>query len=108
MKFSEYQKLSRKTALYDEFYSITYPALGLAGETGEVIDMIKKYIRHDYDILDEGPLQAIEKELGDVLWYIANLATDLGLDLDIVAEKNIQKLKDRWERKVIKGNGDER
>jgi NTP pyrophosphatase (non-canonical NTP hydrolase) len=91
------------TAIYPKAQSIIYPALGLAGEAGEVAEKIKKWIR-------DGNLDrdAIAKELGDVLWYIAAMATDLDLDLDRIADMNIQKLADREMRGKIRGSGDDR
>ena len=106
MIMDSYQRVARKTVIYPRKQMIIYPALGLAGEAGEVCEKVKKYLRQDYD-LDELK-EKIEDELGDVLWYIANLATDLGLSLDNVAAKNISKLHDRQRRNVIKGDGDDR
>ena len=107
----DYQKRARKTVIYPRNQKIVYPALGLAGEAGEVCEKVKKYLRGDsndeydaVDILKDG----IEKELGDVLWYIANLATDLGLSLDVIAAKNLDKLRDRKRRNVLHGDGDDR
>ncbi len=82
--------------------------MGLVGETGEVADKIKKVIRDDGGILSEEKRRDIEKELGDVLWYIANLAIELDLSLDEIALKNLDKLKDRWDRGVLHGSGDNR
>lgn len=99
-----YQSEARQFAIYPEEAEVVYPALGLAGEAGEVAEKVKKSIRGD------GQLDADEvaKELGDVLWYIANLASDIGISLDTIAEKNLEKLKSRKERQVIKGSGDNR
>jgi len=111
MDLYEYQLEALKTKIYPREYAIVYPALGLAGESGEVCEKIKKHLRGDYDISGtrDGRFEReVEKELGDVLWYIANLATDLGLNLDNIASKNIDKLRDRKQRNVIKGKGDER
>ena len=99
-----YQKEAREFALYPEEASVVYPALGLAGEAGEVAEKVKKTIRGDKD-LDK---DEVAKELGDVLWYIANLASDIGISLDTIAAKNIEKLRSRMERQVIKGSGDNR
>jgi NTP pyrophosphatase (non-canonical NTP hydrolase) len=107
MKMNEYQLEALKTKIYPREYAIVYPALGLAGESGEVCEKIKKHLRGDYDISGD-LINEVEKELGDVLWYIANLATDLGLNLDNIASKNIDKLRDRERRNVIKGDGDDR
>ncbi|NOZ82019.1 MAG: nucleoside triphosphate pyrophosphohydrolase family protein [Candidatus Micrarchaeota archaeon] len=106
MTFSEYQKESRKTAVYPR--GIIYPALGLGGEAGEVLEKIKKIIRDREGKVDAEVLEKISKELGDVLWYIAQLCTELGLDMEEVARKNLEKLFSRKERGVLKGEGDER
>lgn len=104
MEFNEYQELARTTAIYPKQYMTVYPALGLAGETGEVCEKIKKHIR-DNNVLDK---EDLTKELGDVLWYLSNLASDLDISLNDVAQKNYDKLKSRMERNVIHGSGDNR
>tara|TARA_R110002020_G_scaffold23960_4_gene79287 strand:- start:4082 stop:4405 length:324 start_codon:yes stop_codon:yes gene_type:complete len=107
MNMNEYQKKAKKTAIYPEEINVFYPAFGLAGEAGEICNKLKKVLRGD-----EIPMQKtkgdLEKELGDVLWYVANLASDLDLALDDVASKNIDKLQDRQDRNVLKGDGDDR
>lgn len=109
MTFEEYQKKSRKTAKYpDADKNFIYPTLGLAGETGEVAEKIKKIIRDDGGEVLSEKKKEIEKELGDVLWYLTQLATELGLSLDKIAEKNIEKLYSRLERNKIHGDGDNR
>lgn len=109
MNFKEYQKKSRVTAEYpDAGNNFIYPTLGLSGESGEVAEKIKKVIRDKGGVIDAETKESIEKELGDVLWYVSQLATELDLSLDQVAEKNIEKLYDRLERDKIKGNGDNR
>jgi len=109
MKFSEYQKKSRVTALYpDKDNNFIYPTLGLVGESGEIAEKIKKVIRDDGGVIDEEKKTEIGKELGDVLWYISQLATELGVDLDDVAQGNIDKLYSRLDRGVIGGSGDNR
>ncbi len=109
MDFNEYQKKSRKTAIYpDAGSNFIYPTLGLAGESGEVAEKIKKVIRDKGGKIDEETKEKIEKELGDVLWYVSQIVTELGLDLNKVAEKNIEKLSSRMERGKIGGSGDER
>jgi NTP pyrophosphatase (non-canonical NTP hydrolase) len=109
MTLEEYQKKSRKTAQYpDAGSNFVYPTLGLAGEAGEVAEKIKKIIRDDGgEILPEKKLE-IEKELGDVLWYVSQIATELGLELEQVAEKNIEKLYSRMDRGKLHGSGDNR
>ncbi len=109
MTFEEYQKQSRKTALYPNVgHDFIYPTLGLSGEAGEVADKIKKVLRDRDGKLDEETKADIEKELGDVLWYIAQLATELGISLERVAGENLKKLFSRLERGTIKGSGDNR
>ena len=109
MNFDEYQKESRKTALYNEKrFKVYYPVLGLVGETGEVAGKIKKIIRDDNGNISEAKRLELAKELGDVLWYISNLSSELDLSLNDVAESNIIKLKDRQNRNVLKGSGDNR
>lgn len=108
MELSEYQRLSRRTAEYPREHWLTYPALGLAGEAGEVADHAKKTIRDDDGIVSEDRRSAMAKELGDVLWYVAQLASELELDLDEVAAENLQKLFSRQRRGVLSGSGDNR
>jgi NTP pyrophosphatase (non-canonical NTP hydrolase) len=110
MKLSDYQQAATKTALYPRLpdYSWVYPALGLANEAGEVTGKLKKVMRDNDGVLDDARRQEISKELGDVLWYIAQLATELHIDLDQVAAANIAKLASRQERGVLGGNGDNR
>ncbi len=109
LTFSEYQKESRKTAVYPNAgNNFIYPTLGLAGEAGEVAEKIKKVIRDKNGIIDEETKEKIAKELGDVLWYVAQLCTELGLSMEKVARKNLEKLFSRKERGVLHGEGDER
>lgn len=109
MEFSEYQKQSRKTAIYPKTNpSFIYPAFGLAGETGEVLEKLKKLIRDKNGILDQETKEQLEKEIGDVLWYISNLCSELELDLNKVAEENLKKLFDRQQRDKLRGSGDHR
>jgi NTP pyrophosphatase (non-canonical NTP hydrolase) len=109
MELKEYQEKSRVTAKYpDAGNNYIYPTLGLSGEAGEVAEKIKKVIRDKGGEINDETRSEIKKELGDVLWYVSQLATELGLSLDDVAESNIQKLYDRMERGVLQGNGDNR
>jgi len=103
---NEYQKKAASTAIYSINQQINYPALGLAGEVGEVCNKLKKLIRDDItldDIRDD-----LKSELGDCLWYLAVLARDLELSLDEIAEQNLQKLADRKQRGTLQGSGDTR
>lgn len=104
--FAEYQKAALKTAVYPKKYAVSYPALGLAEEAGEVAGKIKKMMR-DGIPLDE-QREKIELEMGDVLWYLANLAHDCGISLEVVVEKNLEKLQDRQTRGQLHGEGDNR
>ena len=109
MDFSEYQEKSRKTALYPNVGdNYVYPTLGLAGEAGEVAEKIKKVIRDKSGVIDDETRGEIQKELGDALWYVSQIASELKISLDEVAEGNIQKLYDRMDRGVIQGSGDNR
>lgn len=109
MDFNEYQKKSRKTATYPNVgNNYIYPTIGLAGESGEVSEKIKKIIRDHEGKIDDKARKEIEKELGDVLWYVSQIASELGLSLDDVAGKNIEKLSSRLDRGVLKGSGDNR
>jgi len=109
MKFDDYQKESRKTALYpDAGKNFVFPVIGLAGETGEVSEKIKKVIRDKDGIMDGEAKASIKKELGDVLWYIAQLATELDLSLTDIAKSNIDKINSRVEREMVSGDGDDR
>lgn len=109
MTFEEYQKKSRKTAKYpDAGSNFVYPTLGLAGEAGEVAEKIKKIIRDDGGEVLLEKKKEVEKELGDVLWYVSQIATELGLSLDEIAEKNIEKLYSRLDRGKLGGSGDNR
>ena len=105
MDFNAYQKQAVSTAIYPKSASILYPAIGLVNEAGELIGKVKKTIRGD---TEDFPRQALIDELGDVLWYAAALANDLGVTLEDVAIRNIEKLSDRKERNVLKGDGDNR
>jgi NTP pyrophosphatase (non-canonical NTP hydrolase) len=105
---SEYQRLSRRTAEYPREAWLTYPALGLAGEAGEVAEHAKKAIRDDAGQVTDKRRAAMAKELGDVLWYVSQLATELGLELGEVAEANLEKLLSRQRRGVLSGSGDDR
>jgi NTP pyrophosphatase (non-canonical NTP hydrolase) len=109
MDFEEYQKKSRETALYpNKGSNFIYPVLGLAGESGEVAEKIKKVLRDDNGAIGEEKKEEIKKELGDVLWYLAQIATELNLSLDAVAKDNIRKLRSRKRRNKIHGSGDNR
>ena len=108
MDFNAYQNAARETALYADDYRITYPALGLASEAGEVAGKVKKVLRDRGGKFEKDQIAAIKDELGDVLWYVASLAADLGIAMDEIAAGNIEKLHSRLERGAIQGDGDKR
>lgn len=109
MKLSEYQSASRATAIYpDAGSNLTYPALGLCGEAGECAEKVKKAMRDDGGVLTGERREALAGELGDVLWYVAQLPTEAGLELEDVAAANLEKLRSRAERRVLSGSGDAR
>src|SRR3990167_9973339 len=87
----EYQQTALETAIYpDVGENIVYPALGLAGEAGEVANQVKKIIRDDEGALTADRAETIISELGDVLWYAAAIANELGITLEDVARINIR------------------
>lgn len=91
--------------------ALNYTVLGLAGEAGEVADKWKKVLRGDFGTPGEMTPEIRDlmiKEVGDVLWYAARIATELGVSLADVAQGNLDKLASRLERGVVKGSGDER
>jgi len=103
MGLNAYQKAAAKTAIYKAEHSILYPALGLAGEAGEVANKVKKMLRDgDFD------RQAISAEIGDVLWYIAALSRDLNINMHDLAMNNLEKLYGRKARGTLQGSGDKR
>ena len=109
MTFDEYQKEVRKTAIYLNIgNNLVYPTLGLVEEAGEVAEKIKKIIRDNNGIVSKKKKAEIAKELGDVLWYLSQLASEAGFGLDEVAKLNIEKLKSRAERGKLEGSGDNR
>ena len=111
MTFNNYQANAGRTAFYPRVFKnqgLYYTALGLAGEAGEVANKVKKIMRDNNGKLEEINKADIFDELGDVLWYCASLADELGVNLEDVAISNINKLADRLKRDKIKGSGDKR
>ena len=109
MNLNHYQHKSRSTALYPNVgNNPIYPTLGLAGEAGEVADKVKKILRDKEGVFDQASKDAIKLELGDVLWYVAQLSSELGFELESVAQANLDKLANRASRGLISGNGDNR
>lgn len=102
-EFDEFQEAAMSTAIYPSNKALEYTALGLASEAGEFAGKVKKWIRDGH--IDD---KLAAHELGDCLWYIAAAADALGYDLSEIADLVLNKLKDRKERNVISGSGDER
>jgi len=109
MDFATYQRRSKETARYpDVGANPIYPTLGLCGEAGEVADKVKKVLRDQAGEFDAVSLEGLRLELGDVLWYVSQLASELGFSLEEIAEANLAKLASRVARDVIAGSGDRR
>lgn len=113
MSMNQYQEFTQDTAMYPganegTMDAILYTTLGLSGEAGEIPNKVKKILRDDGGVLNEEKRLAILAEIGDVLWYAARLADELGARLGDIAEANVDKLSDRAERGVIQGSGDYR
>lgn len=109
MKINEYQERALTTAIYPDESKITYTALGLVGEAGEVANKVKKLIRDEMSPeVYESKKADIASEIGDVLWYCSALASDLGMSLSVIAVKNLEKLEDRKTRDTLQGSGDTR
>ena len=106
MDMDEYQMEAAKTAIYPAG-SFAYLALGLNGEAGEVAEIVKRAIRSSRDVSGDDHL-LLKKELGDCLWYIANLAREAGFTLSGVADLNVDKLRSRQERGALEGRGNNR
>ncbi len=127
LSFADYQRLSRRTAIYPRMGKNTlYPTLGLVGESSETVvslleailgliknsgnisEAIKKSQRDDAGILTDDRRERVVKELGDILWYVSALSWEIGIPLHEIAKINIEKLHGRKERGKLKGSGDNR
>lgn len=105
---NEYQRKALETAVYPQNYKVVYPALGMNGEAGEVADKVKKIIRDKAGEMTDEAKTELAKECGDVLWYVAVFANDLGYTLEDIARMNYEKLKSRQMRGQLGGSGDNR
>ena len=105
MNVNVYQEKAVATAIYPESHKITYPALGMAGEAGEVANKVKKIIRDGKKSLPDDWQQQLASEIGDVLWYCAALARDLDMSLATIMAANLDKLKARQEQGTLGGSG---
>jgi len=108
MNFETYQQATHQTAIYPPDVAALYTTLGLIGEAGEIANKVKKAIRDDGGQMSAERRAAVLDELGDVLWYAAELCTALDADLGEVAAANIAKLADRQARGALHGEGDKR
>lgn len=109
MNFKEYQEKTALTAIYPKgVLGFIYCALALGGESGEIQEKVKKIIRDKAGMVSPTDVEEIKKELGDVLWYISQLSSELGISLDDVATTNIEKLSKRKSDGKIHGSGDNR
>ncbi len=110
MTFDEYQKAAITTNLRkdDQLQELMQQVLGLGDEAGEVLAIFKKWIRDNGADIAQLDTKNVAKELGDILWYIAVVADDLGISFDDIAKANIEKLKSRQARGTLTGSGDNR
>lgn len=110
MTFKEYQQQALTTVITsrDKFKDSLHWVLGINGEAGEIAEKVKKIIRDKQGKMDDTDKQELAKEIGDVLWYLAVFAEDLGFELDEIADQNLAKLKSRKARGVLGGAGDNR
>ena len=106
LDFKEYQVQARKTRAIPDEHRVTYSTLGLVGEAGELANKVKKIARGDAN--RQELIDGIKGEMGDVLWYLAALSDDLEFSLEDVAKENLEKLRSRYDRGVIKGGRDNR
>ncbi len=106
MEFNDFQRQCEKTAVYPREAAISYCVLGLTSEAGEVAGKMKKYIRGDYGY--DAMMLSVRSELGDVLWYVAMLAKEIGVPLESIAKSVLVKLENRQEAGTIRGSGDNR
>ncbi len=114
MTLNEYQEKTGATVSYEDpckaagIPSWLYTVLGLSGEAGEVAEACKKLLRDKNGVMDAEFLALVEKELGDVLWYISEASKQFGFSLEQIAQTNVDKIQSRVERSTIHGSGDER
>lgn len=105
---NQYQLFASKTAVYPRNVALQYVVLGLVGEAGELANKVKKVFRDDGGAVTKNRAEELHSEIGDVLWYVAQLCTELGFDLDNVMVSNIRKLSLRESKGTLSGSGDSR
>lgn len=114
MNFNEYQKKARSTAKYLNLdkncdpLAMSYLALGLNGEAGEVAEKFKKWLRDKKMKIDDDFKESVILEIGDCFWYASNICSEMGIEFEEVFKKNIEKLESRRQRNKIHGDGDKR
>lgn len=111
MNFLDYQHETAKTAVYPASTTIealSYVTMGLCGEAGEIANKVKKCLRDEGGAVTMNKKSELADELGDVLWYVSQLAKELGFNLEAVAKRNVDKLAGRAERGTLQGSGDNR
>ena len=109
MDFNNYQKSAKKTAIYPNIgKNFLYPTLGLVGEAGEIANKVKKIFRDDKGKVTKEKRDELFAEMGDVLWYMAQLSTELNLKLSDIAKHNLKKLSQRQKENRLHGSGDKR
>lgn len=107
--FDEYQKMTRKTAVYPhKGKNFIFPAIGLFGESGEIANKIKKVVRDDSNKITNERKEEIAGEVGDMLWYTAQLLTELKINFSDVVNHNLVKISKRVKENKIHGSGDNR
>lgn len=105
----DYQRDAMVTAAYPDLgNNLAYVVLGLCGEAGELANDYKKVIRDEKGVLSEQRRQKMAKELGDVLWYVAQCASELSFSLEEIGQMNLEKLASRVKRGTLQGSGDNR
>ena len=109
MIISEYQLKALDTAIYpNKGNNVVYPTLGLVGEAGEIANKVKKIMRDNNGVITDEVKQKLSDELGDVLWYVAALSSELGLNMLTIAMQNLDKLHKRKTEGKLQGSGDNR
>ncbi len=111
MELNEYQQKAAESSVYPAsgtFGGVLYAVVALTGEAGEIANKTKKIMRDDHGEVGELRRMELAKEMGDVLWYLAALAGELGLTLEEIAQGNLDKVMRRKHQGTIKGDGDER
>lgn len=108
LNFDDYQTATTRTAVFPESIGLLYTALGINGEAGEVAEFVKKLYRDHSGVVDFDFRQSVMKEVGDVLWYLAQFCRMAEISLEDCARENLEKLASRKDRGMIHGSGDDR